>query len=136
MMRAIIILAAALAFLQIQVPRAASEPDIDPKVNLVTELQAAVRADDKDWFVAHLHYPVHYFGKHDHVIKSKDWFLDHYTMVIGPELKASILAQDAQKYFQNYQGVMIGEGSRNIWLDDFGDGDAPKFEIITINNSD
>ena len=26
-------------------------------------LQAAVRTDDKDWFVAHLHYPVRYYGK-------------------------------------------------------------------------
>jgi hypothetical protein len=50
-------------------------------------------------------------------------------------MKPAILAQDPQKYFQNYQGVMVGEGSRNIWFEDFGTGDG-KFEIITINNSD
>ncbi len=127
---------AALALLQSQVRHANAEADIDPKVNLVTELQAAVRADDKAWFVAHLHYPVRYFGKQSMLIKSKAWFLDHYPTIIGPELKASILAQDPQKYFQNYQGVMVGEGSRNIWFDDFGEGDGSKFEIITINNSD
>ena len=95
-----------------------------------------MRAEDKAWFVAHLHYPVRYYGKQTRVIKSKAWFLDHYELIIGPELKASILAQDPQKYFQNYQGVMVGEGSRNIWFDDFGEGDGPKFKIITINNSD
>jgi hypothetical protein len=34
---------------------------------------------------------------------------------------------------------MIGEGSRNIWLDDFGDpgaGIPSSYQIITINNSD
>lgn len=31
---------------------------------------------------------------------------------------------------------MVGEGSRNIWFEDFGTGDGTKFEIITINNSD
>ena len=136
MTRPLLLLIAGLALLQFQAPRAAAEADIDPKVNLVTELQAAVRADDKDWFAAHMHYPVRYFGKREQVIKSKAWFLDHYTTIIGPELKASILAQDPQKYFQNYQGIMVGEGSRNIWFDDFGNDDGPKFEIITINNSD
>lgn len=136
MMRLLVAMAGAFALLQLQVCHANAEADIDPKVNLVTELQAAVRADDKAWFVAHLHYPVRYFGKPEHVIKSKAWFLDHYTTIIGPELKGSILAQDPQKYFQNYQGVMVGKGSRNIWFDDFGEGDGSEFEIITINNSD
>ena len=31
---------------------------------------------------------------------------------------------------------MVGEGSHNIWFDDFGEGDDSKFKIITINNSD
>ena len=135
-MRLLVRTAAALALLQTLLCHANAGADIDPKVNLVMDLQAAVRADDKAWFVAHLHYPAHYFRKLDHVIKSKAWFLDHYPTIIGPELKASILAQDPQKYFQNYQGVMVGEGSRNIWFADFGSGDGSKFEIITINNSD
>jgi hypothetical protein len=136
MMRLLVLVGVGLTLFQLQVSRSNAEADIDPKVNLVTELQAALRADDKDWFAAHLHYPVRYFGKGNSVIKSKAWFLAHYTTIIGPELKASILAQDPQKYFQNYQGVMVGEGSRNIWFDDFGQGDGSKFEIITINNSD
>ena len=91
-MRAPLIMTAALALLQFQVLRAAAGTDIDPKVDLVVELQTAIRAGDKDWFVAHLHYPVRYFGKQDHVIKSKAWFLDHYLTIIGSELKALILA--------------------------------------------
>jgi len=33
---------------------------------------------------------------------------------------------------------MVGEGSRNIWLEDFGDpgaGIPSSYEIITINNA-
>jgi len=31
---------------------------------------------------------------------------------------------------------MVGEGSHNIWFDDFGEGADSKLQIITINNSD
>ena len=105
----------------------------------IIELQNAIRNDDKDWLADHLHLPVNYFGKTKEVISSKDWFLKHYATVIGPELKANILKQDPETYFKNYQGVMVGDGGRNIWLDDFGDegaGIPARFEIITINNSD
>ena len=80
-----------------------------------------------------------FFGKTTQVIHSKDWFLKHYASVIGPELKANVLKQDPNDYFNNYQGVMIGDGCRNIWFDNFGDeaaGTPTRFEIITINDSD
>ena len=35
-----------------------------------------------------------------------------------------MLKQDPNSYFKNYQGVMVGDGGRNIWLDDFGDEGA------------
>ncbi len=80
-----------------------------------------------------------YYGKTFRMIRSKEWFLKHYETVIGPELRANILAQDPEDYLKNYQGLMVGEGSRNIWLEDFGDpgaGIPSNYEIITINNSD
>ena len=119
--------------------RSASAEPVDPTPAFIVELQAAIRNDDKDWLADHLHLPVNYFGKTKQVIDSKDWFLKHYTTVIGPELKANVLKQDPNSYFKNYQGVMVGDGGRNIWLDDFGDegaGAPARFEIITINNSE
>ena len=92
----------------------------------------------KHWFAAHLHLPVRYYGKTYQTIRTKEWFLAHYATVIGPELKAAILAQDPETYLKNYQGLMVGEGSRNIWLEDFGDpgaGIPSSYEIITINNA-
>jgi len=134
-------LRAALAFallLASSLLPALAEP-LDPTPPFIIELQNAIRNDDKEWLADHLHLPVNYFGKTKQVINSKDWFFKHYATVIGPELKANILKQDAETYFKNYQGVMVGDGGRNIWLDDFGDegaGVPARFEIITINNSD
>jgi hypothetical protein len=119
--------------------RPALAQPLDPTPTFIAELQTAIRNDDKTWLADHLHLPVNYFGKTKQVISSKDWFLKHYAAVIGPELKANILKQDPEKYFKNYQGVMVGDGGRNIWLDDFGDegaGNPARFEIITINDSD
>ncbi len=111
-----------------------------PETDIIKTMQAAVRADDTDWFIAHLRYPVRYYGKTFHMIRSKDWFLSHYKTIMGPELKAAILAQDTEDYLKNYQGLMVGDGGRNIWLEEFGDPGSPdigsKYEIITINNTD
>ena len=109
-----------------------------PESEIILAMQTAVRADDKHWFAAHLHLPVRYYGKTNQTIRTNEWFLAHYATVIGPELKAAILAQDPKTYLKNYQRLMVGEGSRNVWLEDFGDpgaGIPSSYEIITINNS-
>jgi hypothetical protein len=103
---------------------------------VVLALQAAIRTDDKDWFVANMHFPVRYFGETKQTIRSKEWFLRHYDTIIGPKLRVNLLAQDPEQYFKNYQGLMVGDGGRNIWFQDFGEGNGFKYEIITINNSD
>jgi hypothetical protein len=137
----IVRLAAALVFALIlasPLGPAPAEP-LDPVPPFIVELQTAIRNDDKAWLADRLHLPVNYFGKTKQVIRSKDWFVKNYGAVIGPELKANLLKQEPDKYFKNYQGVMLGDGGRNIWFDDFGDQGAdvpPRFEIITINNSD
>jgi hypothetical protein len=107
-----------------------------PETELILAAQAAVRSGDKAWFVARLHLPVRYFGKKNRTIQSKDWFLHHYADVIGPELKEAILAQDPEDYLKNYQGLMVGSGSRNIWFRDFGEDNTVRYEIVTINNSE
>ena len=141
MMRGLRALILALAVLCLGAPgRAADDTFLIPETDLIKAMQAAVRADDKDWFVKHLHYPVRYYGKTLHMIRSKDWFLKHYATIIGPKLKEEILAQDPEHYLKNYQGLMVGEGSHNIWLEEFGDPGSPdigtNYQIITINNTD
>ncbi len=117
-----------------------SEPEfLYPEKEIILAMQQAVRADDKAWFAAHLHLPVRYYGKTTRMIRSKDWFLKHYATVIGPKLKQAVLAQDSDNFLKNYQGLMVGEGGHNIWVEDFGDpgaGIPASYEIITINNKD
>jgi hypothetical protein len=60
------------------------------------------------------------FRQDEQVIRSKAWFLKHYATV----MKANVLKQDPDDYFKNYQGVTLGDGGRNIWIDNFGDGRA------------
>jgi hypothetical protein len=142
MMRNPWIMALALAFLLSGAPGNAAEDStfLIPETDIIKAMQAAVRADNKDWFVKHLHYPVRYYGKPKHIITSKDWFLSHYATIIAPKLKDAILAQDPDDYLKNYQGLMVGEGSHNIWLEEFGDPGSPdigsNYQIITINNTD
>jgi len=50
----------------------AEEPDVrTPEPEIILALQAAVRTDDKDWFVAHLHFPVRYYCKTNRLISRK-----------------------------------------------------------------
>ena len=86
---------------------ALAEPASNPKSALVAELQGAVRTDDKTWLAAHLHYPVRYYGRKDELICSKAWFNKHYAIVIGPELKAALLAQDPEDIFENLSLIHI-----------------------------
>jgi len=139
MMRKIVIAFIGLALFGTSAISAEDEAFQAPETVIILALQDAIRTGDKDWFVSHLHFPVRYFGKTKHIIRSKEWFLSHYATIIGPELKANILAQDPEAYFKNYQGLMVGDGGRNIWFEEFGDpgADIPSnYEIITINNSD
>lgn len=133
------VLISALVLLLTATAPAVAEDDVDivvPETEIILALQAAIKAGDKGWLVAHMHFPVRYFGETKHIIRSKDWFLQHYDTIIGPKLRDNILAQDPEDYFKNYQGLMVGDGGRNIWFQDFGDGNGFKYEIITINNSD
>jgi hypothetical protein len=112
-----------------------AERDLPAKPAFVAAMQKAVAGDDKNWLAAHLHYPVRYYGPKAEIIRSKSWFLNHYAAIFRPELKAAVLALDPYQVFENWQGLMIGEGSRNIWVRNFGPDLEPKYEIVTINNS-
>jgi len=87
-MRTSVFAAALLAALIGACPVAAEENDgpnpndgPHPETTLIHELQAAIRASDKDWFVSRMHYPVLYFGKNTkRTIHSKDWFSSLITM--------------------------------------------------------
>jgi hypothetical protein len=65
----------------------------------------------------------------------KTAFVHNYTLLFGAKLRAAILAQDPANVFENWQGLMVGEGRYNVWVRDTGDGGASRYQIVAINGS-
>ena len=100
------------------------------------DLQKALRTDDKDWLAGHMHYPASYYGQNFIMIKNRASFDDHYRMLVGPKLRAIVLAQDPDRLFKDRHGIMIGSDP-NIWFYNFGSGpEDVRYEIITINDTE
>jgi len=100
------------------------------------DLQKALRTDDKDWLAAHIHYPTSYYGPKFLMIRNRASFDNHYPLLIGPKLRAIVLAQDPDQLFRNQHGIMIGSDP-NIWFYNFGNGPEDiRYEIITINDAE
>jgi hypothetical protein len=108
--------------------------DATAKQKFVIALQNAVRADDKAWLAGHMSFPVKYFGKQRTTIANKAAFIAGYSSFMSPQLKAAMLAQDVGSLFENWQGAMIGDGDRNIWISQIGAADNAPYRIITIND--
>lgn len=129
-------LAICLALIAIATSAGAAAQDIPHKQQFVADLQNAVRANDKNWLAGHMRYPVRYYGQRTILIRNKSWFVKNYASVIGAKLGAAVLAQDPGDVFENWQGLMVGEGRFNIWVRNAGDGLDEHYEIITINDSE
>ena len=115
-------------------PAVAAESDVPLKQAFVTQLQQAVRTNDKVWLAEHASYPLKSFGSRQPSIRNKQSFIKSYASLIGTKLRAAVLAQDPANVFENWQGLMIGGGSYNIWIRNAGDGTNERYQIVTINN--
>ena len=108
--------------------------DLTPKQAFVSRMQTALRTNDQTWLADHMRYPVRHLAARKTTINSKSSFLKRYSSVFSSELRAAVLAQGLSKLFENWQGIMVGGGSRNIWVRELSDT-AGRFEIVTINDS-
>src|SRR6202034_1101729 len=113
----------------------AAEAGPPEKPVIVMQLQQAVRANDKAWLAAHTRYPLSYFGSGKRIIRDKAAFIHNYALLFGAKLRAAILAQDPANVFENWQGLMVGEGRCNVWIRDTSDGAAIRHQIVAINGS-
>ncbi len=100
------------------------------------DLQRALRSDDRAWIAEHMSYPVRYHGRVASVIRNRNDFVRNYAGLISDRLRGAILAQRPDDVFENWQGLMIGDGARNVWARDTASGEATRYEIVTINDSD
>jgi hypothetical protein len=127
-------LAAGLAFLLATEARA--DDDIPKKQTFVIALQNAVRANDKTWLAEHTRYPLRYYGHRKIPIDNKAAFLKNFPKLIGSKLRGFVLAQDPANVFENWQGMMVGDGSFNIWVRNESEDLDPRYLIITINDDE
>lgn len=127
-------LAASAPFVLISAAGVAQE-QIPPKQAFVQDLQRALRNDDRGWIADHMSYPVRYHGRVASVIRSRNDFVRNYAGLVSDRLRGAILAQRPDEVFENWQGMMVGDGTHNMWVRDTAAGDATRYEIVTINDS-
>lgn len=97
----------------------------------LADLQAAVKASDKDKIAGMVSYPLNFIHDGKRVrIRSKQSFLAHYDTIFDERVRSTILKQSSHCLFGNYQGEMIGNGE--VWFSEMGDGSV---KIITVNPS-
>jgi hypothetical protein len=113
----------------------AAEARLPEKQAIVMQLQQAVRANDRTWLAAHTRYPLSYFSRGKRVIRGNAAFIRNNALLLGAKLRAAILAQDPANVFENWQGLMVGEGRYNVWLRDTADGEPARYRIVAINGS-
>jgi hypothetical protein len=127
----------AIAMLSTLPARAQQDPRDLPsaKEAFITGLQKAIRENDAGWIASRIKYPARYFqNKSKALIRTPGYFKANYQTLIGPKLRAAVLAQNLNDFLDNWQGVMIGEGGTNIWAREVGEGPTARYLIVTINN--
>lgn len=101
----------------------------------VSDVKKAVFKGDKIWLAANLFYPlkVSISEKLTLNLKNKNQFLLQYDKIFTAAFKSAIGKTFSHNHFNNYQGVMIGDGE--IWINNALNATEakPMFQIITLN---
>lgn len=124
-----------LLILGVLMNHASAQSEIAPKFAFVRELQNAIRADNRAWLADHIQYPLRHHGRIATIIRDRSDFVRNYATIVSDRLRRAILAQEPEKTFENWQGMMVGDGSHNMWLRESGEGDSLRYEIVTINDT-
>jgi|GEM_PF-5977277 len=111
-----------------------AQSEVAPKFAFVRELQKAVRTDNRTWLADRIQYPLRHHGRTATIIRDRSDFMRNYANIVSDKLRRSILAQEPEKTFENWQGMMVGDGGHNIWLRERGEGDNLRYEIVAIND--
>ena len=97
----------------------------------LSELQNAVKAEDKAKVAAMISYPLLVIrGSRKAHIKTKAEFLGQYAAIFDAHVRQAIAQQSAKCLFGNYQGAMIGDGE--VW---FREQQHGTMKIVTVNST-
>jgi hypothetical protein len=113
-----------------------AEDNIPKKQTFVVALQQTIRSNDKTWLAEHTRYPLRYYGRRKIAIRNSAAFVKNYPALIGAKLRAAVLAQNPENVFENWQGLMVGDGDYNIWIRNEGADLQPRYLIIAINDAE
>ena len=112
---------------------AADDQDVE---SFVAEVQGYLASDEKEQLAEAINYPINIKmdGKAAK-LQSKDDFIKNYDKIFHPDLKKAVGNAYAKYLFANAKGIMAGEGSYNIWINEISPaGGSPKLMISAINN--
>lgn len=100
------------------------------------QVKNAILKGDKNWIANHTKYPIKVKLsqiKLD-IIKTKQQLIENFDQIFSPEYKEKLTPLRTYNLFNNYQGVMLGNGQ--IWMNNTpkSTDNNPEYQIITINN--
>lgn len=110
-----------------------SDQDVE---NFVSKVQSYVVNDNKEQLSEQISYPITVnINSKVTKIQNKDDFIKNYDQIFYPKYK-QIIGNAFTKYmFANWQGIMFGENSNNIWINEVTPtGGKSKLMITAINN--
>jgi hypothetical protein len=107
-----------------------------PSEVFLAQLKDAMRQNDMAWIGAHLTFPVTIRGKRRLVLRNRQALVNFDPTLIGPRLRADILAERPEDLSMNWQGMMIGSAEHNVWVTDMSaDPARPDLRIFAITGA-
>jgi hypothetical protein len=85
-------------------------------IDFLLEIQDSIRANNKAKLASLVLYPItiHSIDGKDVEIQNEEEFIANYDKIATPKWKGVILAQEPEKLFTNWQGIMVNRGE--IWF--------------------
>ncbi|MTI57399.1 hypothetical protein [Geosporobacter ferrireducens] len=110
----------------------ASDQDVE---NFINKVQDYVMNNKKEQLSKQISYPitVKIDGKAT-TIQNKDDFIKHYDKIFYLDYKQVIGSASTKYMFANWQGIMFGTGSSNIWINELTATDGNQKLMITAIN--
>lgn len=100
------------------------------------EVKYSIFNGNKDWIANHIQYPLTTTlnGRKKIIIKNRKQLIESFEQIFYPAFKDKLKSFCVCNMFNNYQGIMLGNGE--IWIIESPNSTEEKFEcqIIAINN--
>lgn len=104
--------------------------------NFVVEIQGYIANGNKEKLSEQMIYPINVNVDGTRTkIKNKDEFIKNYDRIFHSEYKREMIRATTRYLFANAEGIMFGEGSYNLWINEITSNDGKaRLAIVAINN--